>query len=106
MALPTLGQVRTVGVAWWRGGRPHKLDLLRAQLAALCTDPLTSVRVRVVDLPPLTLQVQFEQRDGSGNVVQTVTRSATKDDLDALVNVDFGDIRDDLASSMRERGEV
>jgi hypothetical protein len=106
VAAPTLADVATVARQWWRAGRPRRLDLLRAQIAALWTDPFTSVRVAIINVPPLTLFVRLEIRDAAGNVTQTITRSATKDDLDNTIADDFADIRDDTQSSMRDRGEV
>lgn len=106
MATPTLSAVATVARAWWREGRPHKIDSLRARIAALWTDPFVSVRVAIINVPPLTLFVRLEIRDASGNVTNTVTRSATKDDLDNTIVEDFADIEDDTQTSMRDRGEV
>lgn len=106
MATPTLGEVATVARQWWRAGRPRRLDLLRARIAALWTDPFVSVRVAILNVPPLTLFVRLEIRDALGNVTQTITRNATKDDLDNTIPDDFGDIQDDTQSSMRDRGEV
>jgi hypothetical protein len=106
MAAPTLQDVAQVARQWWRGPRPRRIDLLRAQICSLWTDPLTSVQVAIVNVPPLTLFVRLIVRDAGGNVLQTITRSATKDDLDASIPEDFGDIRDDSQSSMRDRGEI
>jgi hypothetical protein len=106
MAAPTLAEVATVARQWWRQGRPRRLDVLRARICALWSDPFTSVRVAVINVPPLTLFIRLEIRDANGNVTQTVTRSATKDDLDNSVPEDFADIQDDTQSSMRERGEA
>lgn len=103
MAAPTLQEVRAVARQWWRQGRPRNIDLLRARIAALWTDPRTSVQVTLVNVPPVTLTITLEQRNVAGVVVNTATRDATKDDLDATVADDFDDIRDESQTSARER---
>lgn len=103
MAAPTLQEVRAVARQWWRQGRPRNIDLLRARIAALWTDPRTSVQVTLVNVPPMTLTVTLEQRNQAGVVVNTATRTATKDDLDPNVTDDFDDIQDDAQASARER---
>jgi len=105
MPVPTLAEVKAVAAAWWREpGRP-RIDVLRARLAALCTDPFTSIRAAIVNVPPWTLFVRYEQRDASGAVLNTITRSATKDDLDALVAREFYQICDDDNRTPEERGD-
>jgi len=107
VAAPTLAQVAAVARQWWRaGGRVRRLDELRARIAALWTDPFCSVQVAIINVPPLTLAVRLVIRDVDGNVLNTITRTATKDDLDNTIAEDFADVRDDAQATMRERGEV
>lgn len=103
MAAPTLQQVAAVARQWWRQGRPRNIDLLRARVAALWTDPRSSVQVVLIAGPPVALAFRLEQRDANGVVINTATRTATKDDLDPNVADDFDDIQDDGQSSARER---
>lgn len=103
MAAPTLQEVRAVARQWWRQGRPRNIDLLRARIASLWTDPRTSVQVTLVNVPPVTLTITLEQRNVAGVVINTATRTATKDDLDPNIVDDFDDIQDDSQSSARER---
>ena len=106
MAAPALAAVAAIARTWWRQGKPHRVDVLRARIAALWTDPRVSVRVEIVNVPPWTLTVQLEVRNAAGAVVNTVTRSATKDDLDATLAEDFEDIVDDTQSTARERAAM
>jgi len=80
--------------------------VLRARVAALWTDPRTSVRISIVNVPPWTLTVELETRNASGVVINTVTRSATKADLDNTIVEDFDDIVDDTSSSAIERAAM
>lgn len=105
MAVPTLQQVIDLTVNWFsRPGRP-RLDVLRAELASMVTDPRMNVRARIVNIPPLTLQLQLVEHDVDGNVINTTTRSVTRDQLEERAE-DFADIYDDASSTMRHRGEV
>lgn len=107
MAFPTAAAARAVVVAWWRApGRPRLSDL-RARMATIVTDPFCSVRVRVFNTPPLTLEVTLERRDAAGIVQQTVVRTLTKEDFDALNErpADLGDCLE-FHGTLREQGDV
>jgi len=106
MSAPTTDQLALAVAAWWSAGRPYKLDELRAQLAALVTDPLTSVRANVTSSPSLAIVIHIETGDELGNVTDTTAQSVTQDDLGSTVADDFADIIDDSQTSMRQRGQV
>jgi hypothetical protein len=76
MALPTLSEIRSEVLAWWREpGRP-RLPLLRARLTKLVTDPRSSVLVSIQDIPVqgLTLIVELFTYSANGAVVTSIQR--------------------------------
>lgn len=108
MSAPTLAQVRTVVVAWWREpGRPV-LAVLRARIAKLWNDPNTSVRLSLVNNAGVwSVVAQLETRDANGVVVSTVNRvwTPTSDDMQARIEK-VADVVDDLGTSPAERAAM
>lgn len=77
MALPSLAEIRSIAIDWWREpGRP-KLDVLKARIAAIWTDPRSSLSIEIVDVPVQGLSLVAELRvyDVDGKQIQSITRS-------------------------------